>query len=150
MRHEAVLDHGVRIESPADGGMMFRLRRFALEHLMLLPVGVLMALLWANTAAESYYQLVYALDFWVNDVAMVFFFGLLMKEVVEARETGGVLHVWRKATVPVIAAAGAAIFLDERIGLLQFIGGILTIVSVVAFVSRRRLPDEDVVPEGAP
>jgi len=51
---------------------------------------------------------------------------------------------------PVIAAAGAAIFLDERIGLLQFIGGILTIVSVVAFVSRRRLPDEDVVPEGAP
>lgn len=51
---------------------------------------------------------------------------------------------------PVIAAAGAAIFLDERIGLLQFIGGVLTIVSVVAFVSRRRLPDEDVVPEGAP
>jgi drug/metabolite transporter (DMT)-like permease len=51
---------------------------------------------------------------------------------------------------PVIAAAGAAIFLDERIGLLQFVGGVLTIVSVVAFVSRRRLPDEDVVPEGAP
>jgi drug/metabolite transporter (DMT)-like permease len=51
---------------------------------------------------------------------------------------------------PVIAAAGAAIFLDERIGALQIIGGAITIISVVAFVRRRRFPEEEIVPEGAP
>ena len=51
---------------------------------------------------------------------------------------------------PVIAAAGAAIFLDERIGLLQLIGGVITIVSVIVFVRRRRFPEEEIVPEGVP
>ena len=82
---------------------------FALEHFLLLPVGLLAALAWANTATESYFRFAYAAGFWVNDIAMVFFFGILMKEVVEATAPGGVLHSWRRASVPLAAAAGAAI-----------------------------------------
>jgi hypothetical protein len=63
------------------------LSRFALEHLLLLPLGAAVALVWANTAAESY-RLTYAIAFAVNDVAMVFFFALMTKEVVEATAPG--------------------------------------------------------------
>lgn len=51
---------------------------------------------------------------------------------------------------PILAAAGAALFLDEKLVALQVIGGIITIVAVIAVVRRRRVPIPDVVPEGAP
>jgi NhaA family Na+:H+ antiporter len=86
-----------------------RVSAFALEHFLLLPAGLLAALAWANAAAESYFRFSYAAAFWVNDVAMVFFFGVLMKEVVEATAPGGVLHSWRRAAMPLAGAAGAAI-----------------------------------------
>jgi NhaA family Na+:H+ antiporter len=108
MRHEAVLNHHVTPRA-ASRWTVAGLRRFAFEHLLLLPLGALLAILWANTGAEGYYQFSYATDFWVNDVAMALFFGLLMKEVAEARETGGVLHSWRGAAMPAIAAVGAAV-----------------------------------------
>ena len=85
------------------------LSRFALEHLLLLPLGAAVALAWANTAAESYYRLTYAIAFAVNDVAMVFFFALMTKEVVEATAPGGVLHPARRAWLPVIASVGATV-----------------------------------------
>jgi Na+:H+ antiporter, NhaA family len=44
--------------------------------------------------------------FAVNDIAMVFFFGVITKEVVEATAPGGVLHPWRRALLPVVAAIG--------------------------------------------
>lgn len=50
---------------------------------------------------------------------------------------------------PVLAAAGAALFLDEKLVLLQAIGGVITITSVVAFVRRRRVPEPEIAPEGA-
>jgi Na+:H+ antiporter, NhaA family len=86
-----------------------RLSRFALEHLLLLPLGASIAMVWVNTAPESYYRFTYAIAFAVNDVAMVFFFALMTKEVVEATSPGGVLHPWRRALLPVIAAIGATI-----------------------------------------
>ena len=86
-----------------------RLSRFAVEHLLLLPLGALIALVWANTAPESYFGFTLAVSFAVNDVAMVFFFGLITKEVVEATAPDGVLHPWRRALVPVIASIGATI-----------------------------------------
>ncbi len=86
-----------------------RLSQFAREHLLLLPFGALIALVWVNTAPESYYRLTYAVSFAVNDVAMTLFFALMTKEVVEATAPGGVLHPWRRAIVPVIAAVGAAV-----------------------------------------
>ena len=86
-----------------------RLSQFAREHLLLLPFGALIALVWVNTVPESYYRLTYAVSFAVNDVAMTLFFALMTKEVVEATAPGGVLHPWRRAAVPVIAAVGAAV-----------------------------------------
>ena len=73
-----------------------RLSRFAVEHLLLLPLGAAIALVWVNTRPESYYRFAYAAGFAVNDVAMVFFFALMVKEVVEATAPGGVLHPWRR------------------------------------------------------
>ena len=95
------LRHHVRTTVP-------RLSRFAVEHLLLLPLGALIALVWVNTAPESYYRFTFAIAFAVNDVAMVLFFALMTKEVVEATAPGGVLHPWRRAMLPVMAAIGAA------------------------------------------
>jgi NhaA family Na+:H+ antiporter len=84
-----------------------RLSQFALEHLLLLPLGVALALIWANVYPESYFRFSHAWAFGVNDVAMVFFFGLMTKEVVEATAPGGFLHRWRRVLLPIIAAVGA-------------------------------------------
>ncbi|MGH2727498.1 MAG: DMT family transporter [Actinomycetota bacterium] len=52
---------------------------------------------------------------------------------------------------PILAAAGAAVFLGEELVLLQVVGGLITIAAVVAVVRRRRAPIvPPVVPEGAP
>ena len=80
--------------------------QFALEHSLVLPLGASLALAWANTFAVSYARFAHALEFSVNDVGMVFFFALAAKEVVEATAPGGALHTWRRAALPVIAAAG--------------------------------------------
>jgi Na+:H+ antiporter, NhaA family len=98
---------------PGDRGVAAKRSRglpqlwhLASEYLLLLPVGAAIALVWANVHSESYFRTVFALDFFVNDVAMVLFFGLVMKEVVEATAPGGVLHPWRRAALPVVAALG--------------------------------------------
>jgi NhaA family Na+:H+ antiporter len=82
---------------------------FTIEHTLLLPAGAIVALVWANTFEESYARFALALGFVVNDVGMVLFFALLTKEVVEATTPGGVLHTWRRAALPVVAAVGAMI-----------------------------------------
>lgn len=92
---------------PALRSTLPRLWDFALEHLLLLPVGAALALLWVNAAPEAYFRFTTTIAFAVNDVAMAFFFGLMMKEVVEATAPGGVLHSWRRALPPVIAAMAA-------------------------------------------
>jgi NhaA family Na+:H+ antiporter len=74
---------------------------------LLLPLGAAIALAWVNFSAESYYTFTYRISFAVNDVAMVFFFALMTKEVVEATVAGGELHSWRRVLLPVVAAIGA-------------------------------------------
>src|SRR3954469_4271435 len=100
-----------------------RLWGFAMEHLLLLPLGAAIALVWANAAPESYFRFTFAIGFAVNDVAMIFFFALMTKEVVEATAPGGVLHPWRRAWLPVIASFGAtlvpALVYQQTIDLLQ-------------------------------
>jgi NhaA family Na+:H+ antiporter len=86
-----------------------RLSRFAVEHLLLLPLGALFALVWVNAAPESYYSFTFAISFAVNDVAMMIFFALMTKEIVEATAPGGVLHTWRRAMLPVIASLGVSV-----------------------------------------
>src|SRR4029434_2501793 len=96
------LKHRLRTSVP-------RLSRFAVEHLLLLPLGALIALVWVNAAPESYYSFTFAISFAVNDVAMMIFFALMTKEIVEATAPGGVLHTWRRAMLPVIASLGVSV-----------------------------------------
>jgi NhaA family Na+:H+ antiporter len=79
---------------------------FAAEHLLLLPLGAVIALVWANTWPQSYFSTAFGLQFLANDVGMVLFFGLIMKEVAEATAPGGVLHPWRRAMFPLVASLG--------------------------------------------
>jgi Na+:H+ antiporter, NhaA family len=81
------------------------IRRF-IDNSGLLIAGAVAALLWANLAYDSYQQFAHAAHFLVNDVAMVFFFALATKEVVEATAPGGALHSPRRASVPMLAAVG--------------------------------------------
>ena len=81
------------------------LRRFV-DNSGLLIAGAIAALIWANAAPESYTHFAHALHFLVNDIAMVFFFALATKEVVEATAPGGALHSPRRASVPMVAAIG--------------------------------------------
>ena len=95
--------HVTRRPRPAR---MPRLWHVATEYLLLLPMGAIIALVWVNTAPESYFRVTGVLRFAVNDVAMTLFFGLIAKEVVEATVPGGVLHPWRRAALPFAASLG--------------------------------------------
>ena len=86
-----------------------RVSGLVLDYLIALPLGCAAALVWANTFSESYYRFAHATAFAVNDVGMVFFFALITKEVAEATVPGGALHPWRRAALPVAAAAGSVI-----------------------------------------
>jgi hypothetical protein len=71
---------------------------FAAERSLLLPLGAVIALVWANTGIDSYGRFAGVLHFAVNDVGMAFFFGLATKEVLEAMAPGGALRCpcWRR------------------------------------------------------
>jgi NhaA family Na+:H+ antiporter len=101
--------HRAQAEHRAPGGRMPRLWHFAVEYLLLLPSGAAIALVWVNTAPESYFRLTGALHFVVTDVAMALFFGLIAKEIVEATIPGGVLHPWRRAAMPFAASLGLTV-----------------------------------------
>src|ERR1700730_12633826 len=87
-------------------GIRRRASGFVLDYLLALPLGCAAALLWANTLPDSYYRFAHATSFVVNDVGIVFFLALITKEVAEATLPGGALHPWRRAALPVAAAAG--------------------------------------------
>jgi NhaA family Na+:H+ antiporter len=86
-----------------------RLLRLALDHYLVVPLGLVVALIWVNTAPESYFKVAEGLSFAVNDVGMAFLLALLMQEVVEAILPGGTLHPWRRGMLPIIAAAGGTL-----------------------------------------
>jgi NhaA family Na+:H+ antiporter len=86
-----------------------RILRFAVDHYVVVPLGVVVALLWANTAPESYYQVAEGLAFVVNDIGMAFALALLVQEAVEAIRPGGTLHPWRRGALPIVAAAGGTL-----------------------------------------
>lgn len=82
---------------------------FAVENSLLMVLGTMAALIWANVDPAGYEGAVDPLHFAVNDIGMVFFFGLAMKEIIEATAPGGALHSFRRASVPVIAAVGGMV-----------------------------------------
>lgn len=79
------------------------------DNSLLLVVGTAVGLVWANLDHEVYQRFSGAVHFAVNDVGMVFFFALAVKEIVEARLPGGALESPREAAVPILAAAGGMI-----------------------------------------
>jgi Na+:H+ antiporter, NhaA family len=93
------------------------LAAFIVSNSLLLPIGVITALVWANVAPHSYVPLADRAHFIVNDVGMTLFFALAAKEIVEATAPHGALHPLSKAATPVMAAIGgmvvpAAIYLS--------------------------------------
>ena len=76
---------------------------------MTVAIAALVAIVWANTYAETYFQCAHALAFGVNNIGMAFFFALVTKEVVEATNAGGALHTWRRLLLPVVAAVGGVV-----------------------------------------
>jgi NhaA family Na+:H+ antiporter len=106
--HHAPVQHADAVHR-APRGRMPRLWHFAAEYLLLLPVGAAIAMVWVNTAPESYFRISGALHFAVNDLAMALFFGIIAKEMVEATLPGGVLHPWRRAALPFAASAGVTL-----------------------------------------
>jgi NhaA family Na+:H+ antiporter len=79
------------------------------DNSLLLAAGPVAGLAWANIGHASYERVSHALHFVVNDVGMVFFFALAVKEIVEATLPGGPLESPREAAVPILAAAGGMI-----------------------------------------
>jgi NhaA family Na+:H+ antiporter len=91
----------------AGGRRRRALVEYIVEHSLLLAIGSVIALVWANTPdAERYYRVAAWLHFPVNELGMVFFFALAAKEIVEATSPGGALHTWRRAALPAVAAVG--------------------------------------------
>src|SRR5262245_895855 len=83
--------------------------RSLFDRFLLFPIGAAAALVWSNTAPESYFQAAHRLNFSVNEIGMAFFFALLTQEIVEATLAGAARHSWRARGVPIIAAAGGVI-----------------------------------------
>ena len=83
-----------------------RLARFIFDNSLLLLVGTAAAVIWANIDSASYDAAAPPLRFVVNDIGMVFFFGLAAKEVFEATMPGGSLASFRRALSPLAGAIG--------------------------------------------
>jgi NhaA family Na+:H+ antiporter len=88
---------------------MMRVIHYVLDRWFAVPIGALVALVWANTLGDSYFRFATSQAFWINDVGMALFFALAMQEVIETMVSGGALHTWRRATLPVVAALGGSI-----------------------------------------
>lgn len=88
------------------------LREFSVPLL----AGVIVALLWANYAPESYHHFNHerligpiSFHFIVNDFFMVLFFGIAAAEITQSCLPGGELHPLRKAINPLLATVGGVV-----------------------------------------
>jgi Na+:H+ antiporter, NhaA family len=93
----------VAARRPWQPGALFR---FTIDHFLLLPIGGLIAIIWANLWPERYFTMTYDLVFVVNEIGMAWFFALIAQDVVEEVMPGGALHTWRRWTLPVVGAVG--------------------------------------------
>ncbi len=78
--------------------------------------GVLLALIGANTVPETYAAFLYewphpsaSFSFLINDIFMVFFFGLVTKEITQNCLPGGALHPLKKAINPLLGTLGGVV-----------------------------------------
>ena len=96
---------------------------FLQEFSIPLIAGVFVALLYANVAYEDYHHIVdwkpfgdlqlfghdLTLHFLINDIFMVFFFGIAAKEITESALPGGSLNPIGKAMSPLFATIGGVV-----------------------------------------
>jgi len=86
------------------------------EYSLPLIIGVFAALIVANIFPHTYHEIVHhefikgsywsTLHFFINDIFMVFFFGIAAKEIVESFLKGGALNPINKAINPLFATLG--------------------------------------------
>ncbi|NBR91263.1 MAG: sodium:proton antiporter, partial [Rhodobacteraceae bacterium] len=107
---------------------MYRVWNFLTNYSLLLIIGALIALVWANTNPETYHHFVefviwdhapighlhdghrtLTLHYLVNDLLMAFFFAIAAKEVWEAVILKEGSLRGKKAATPLIATAGGMI-----------------------------------------
>ena len=108
------------MSQPKKRGFVSFLQEFSIP----LIAGVLVALLHANVAYENYHHIVewmpfgenfklfgHAVDlhFLINDIFMVFFFGIAAKEITESALPGGSLNPIGKAMSPLFATIGGVV-----------------------------------------
>jgi len=92
--------------------MIKRLTQFTLNNSVLLILGAVTALIWANVEAEGYQRFIHLrllgadLRFLTNEILMAFFFALAGKEIWEAMLPRGPLHEPRKSIAPLAATVG--------------------------------------------
>lgn len=86
------------------------------EYSLPLIGGVVIALIWANADPEGYLHFIHMdmlgplnFHFLVNDIFMVFFFGIAGVEIVNSLSPGGALNPIKKAVTPLMATAGGII-----------------------------------------
>jgi NhaA family Na+:H+ antiporter len=103
--------HALPRRAAHQGGrdLMVRLVRFVLNRFLLLPLGAVIGLLWANSEPDSYFRFAHALAFPVNEIAMAFFLALIAQEMYEALMRGGALHAWQHRVLPMFAGVGGVI-----------------------------------------
>ncbi|SMB88149.1 sodium/proton antiporter, NhaA family [Desulfonispora thiosulfatigenes DSM 11270] len=89
---------------------------FLRDYSIPLIAGVFVALIWANTAPESYHtvmetELILGKDFHflVNDIFMAFFFSIAAVEIVVSVMKGGALNPVKKAINPLFATFGGVL-----------------------------------------
>lgn len=94
---------------------------FLQEFSIPLMVGVAAALVFANTSWETYHHIIHwdlgfsilghhvTPHFLINDIFMVFFFGIAAKEITESALPGGSLNPVRKALNPLMATVGGVL-----------------------------------------
>ena len=80
--------------------------RFLNDRFLWLPIGALVAVIWANVDPVPYFALAHRLAFPVNEIGMALFLALIAHEAIDAIGPGGALRHWRYWGVPLVAAAG--------------------------------------------
>jgi NhaA family Na+:H+ antiporter len=92
--------------APAKSSFGLRLFRAVLNRFLLLPLGVMLALMWANTEPEAYFRFAHSAAFPVNEIGMAIVLALIAQELYEALLPGGALYTWNHRALPGFAAVG--------------------------------------------